>query len=81
MVPSIFIFLLSVFIVVYELPSFLQGESKKGLVVFSVFLIAGMTLSILQTLRMPVPNPTVFITFIFEPLSHMIDGMLGIGGG
>ena len=81
MVPSIFIFLLSVFIVVYELPSFLQGESKKGLVVFSVFLIAGMTLSILQTLRLPVPNPTAFITFIFEPLAHIIDEMLGIGRG
>lgn len=81
MVPSIFIFLLSVFIAVYELPSLLEGESRKDLVVFGVFLAAGMTLSILQVLRMPVPNPIVFITFIFEPLVRIIDEMLGIGRG
>lgn len=79
--PSIFIFLLSVFITLYELPSLLQGESRKVLLLFGFFLIAGMTLSILQALHIPVPNPTVFITFIFEPLAHIIDGMLGIGRG
>lgn len=81
MMPSIFIFLLSVFIAVYELPSLLQGESRKDLVIFGMILVTGTTLSILQILHIPVPNLTALITFIFEPLAHMIDGMLGIGRG
>ncbi|MFB9757375.1 hypothetical protein [Ectobacillus funiculus] len=81
MVPSISIFLLAVFIAMYELPSLLQQESRKDLTVFVIFLAAGMTLSILQVLRIPIPNPTVVITFIFEPLVHIIDRVLGIRRG
>lgn len=81
MMPSIFIFLLSVFIGVYELSSLLEGKTRKDLVVFVLFLIAGMALSILQTLRIPVPNPIALITFIFEPVVHIIDEILGIGRG
>ncbi|MFP3125519.1 hypothetical protein OH784_22800 [Ectobacillus funiculus] len=78
MVPSISIFLLAVFIAMYELPSLLQQESRKDLAVFVIFLAAGMTLSILQVLRISIPNPIVVITFIFEPLAHVIDRVLGI---
>lgn len=81
MVPSIFIFLFSVFIAVHELPALLQRESRKGLAVFGVLFIVGITLSILQALHIPVPNPTVLITFIFEPIAHIIDEILGIGRG
>ncbi|NYF24412.1 hypothetical protein [Sporosarcina sp. JAI121] len=52
-----------------EVPSLLQKNYKKELVVFLLFLSIGVGLGIVQALGKPIPNPMDFLTFIFNPLN------------
>lgn len=66
------ILLLGVGIAFYEVPKLVRQKMWRELVAFSGFLLAGLALTIAQTLGLPVPNPTRAIEFIFSPLSKLI---------
>ena len=53
----------------YEVPGMVRQKQWGEMAAFSVFLLAGLTLSILMILNVKVPNPTRLIDAIFEPLA------------
>ncbi|MER2060189.1 MAG: hypothetical protein ABTA16_15320 [Niallia sp.] len=54
-----------------EVPSLLQKNYKKELVVFLLLLSIGVGLGIVQALGKTIPNPMDFLTFIFNPLNDI----------
>ncbi len=57
---------------VFEVPRLLQPEKKGELIAFSCFLLTGMALAVAITLRLPVPNPTSGIEFVFSPITRLL---------
>jgi hypothetical protein len=57
-------------IALWEAPPLLKARQWKDLTVFTVILLAGFTLALLQVLGVKVPNPTKGL----ETLSQMIFG-------
>jgi len=56
----------------FEVPGLLQPEKRGELIAFSCFLLIGMALAVAMTLRLPVPNPTSGIEFVFNPVTKLI---------
>lgn len=58
-----------------EVPALLKKKQRKDLWVFSILLLFGIALNIMEILEMPIPNPLEGITAIFRPFSHMMQGI------
>ncbi len=63
-------------ITIIEAPYLVRKRMIKELCIFAVILFIGMTLSILQVLRIPLPNPLDWITAMIKPISDAVLGML-----
>ncbi|WP_243388037.1 hypothetical protein [Bacillus kexueae] len=59
-----------------EVPSLLRNQQRKELIVFSVILLIGYVLSILEGLQVELPNPLDVITFIYKPISDWLYSFL-----
>ena len=72
MLNSLGILLVATVIIFIEVPSLLEKKQKKELIVFSILLIIGVTLSILRAFGINIPNPLDLLTFIFKPMNDLI---------
>jgi hypothetical protein len=66
------ILLTSVAIAALEIPSLVKNRKYKEFVGFCCFLFLGTLLSIAHSLRLKIPNPLDFITFVFQPVSKFM---------
>ncbi len=66
------LFLLFIGIILLEVPGLVKKKMWRELVAFSVYLLAGMALSIPQVLGIKLPNPTRVIETVFKPLSELL---------
>ena len=72
MLNSLGILLVATVIIFIEVPSLLEKKQKKELIVFSILLFIGVTLSILRAFGINIPNPLDLLTFIFKPMNDLI---------
>lgn len=59
-------------ITLYEVPSLLERNLKKELWVFSILLIFGVVLSIINSLNIDIPNPLDWLTVIYKSFTDLI---------
>ncbi|MGG1516336.1 hypothetical protein ABE504_13030 [Paenibacillus oryzisoli] len=59
-----------------EAPNLVRKKLIKELCMFLVLLVIGVTLSILQEIRIHLPNPLDWIIAVHKPISDFIFGML-----
>jgi hypothetical protein len=55
-----------------EAPYLIRKKMTKELYVFAGLLLVGEALSIMQVLRIPIPNPVHYITVIYKPISDFV---------
>ena len=72
MLNSLGILLVATVIIFVEVPPLLEKKQKKELIVFTIILIIGVTLSILRSFGINIPNPLDLLTFIFKPMNDLI---------
>ncbi|WP_419955083.1 hypothetical protein ACN6MT_05800 [Neobacillus niacini] len=72
MLKVIGILLIAAVILWMEVPPLLEKKDKKELVVFSIFLVIGLGLSIAQGLGKPIPNPLDLLTLVFKPIHDVL---------
>ncbi|MNY13096.1 hypothetical protein D3C86_1462120 [compost metagenome] len=70
------ILLSSAAIAMWELPSLKKKRLYKEFVIVSSLLLLGTILGIAQSRHMNLPNPLDLITFVFQPCSKIILGLL-----
>lgn len=69
---SITILIVSIIIAYIIIPPLMQKGEKKSIVVFTIILTIGAILNIAIGLKMNVPSPLDFITFIFMPIRKFL---------
>lgn len=69
---SITILIVSIIIAYIIIPPLMQKGEKKSIVVFTIILTIGAILNIAISLKMNVPSPFDFITFIFMPIRKFL---------
>ncbi|MCY9669708.1 hypothetical protein M5X11_33160 [Paenibacillus alginolyticus] len=57
-----------VFLILLELPALRKGKQYKEMTVFGFLLTVSLTIFIMQTLHIRVPNPLELISAIYERL-------------
>jgi hypothetical protein len=57
-----------------EIPSLLRAKLYREIGAFGLLLLLGMTMGILETMDVRLPNPLDWITAIHKPISDMIFG-------
>ncbi|MGE7918087.1 hypothetical protein ACQKM9_03940 [Viridibacillus sp. NPDC093762] len=72
MLPTIGILVISTAISLFEMPKLLKNNKTKELWVFIILLLIGTSLSIAVCLKVKLPNPLDWITFIYKPFSEFI---------
>lgn len=76
MISVILILAVAIIIVIIEVPPLVKAKQTKVLTVFSILLLFGVIVSIAQSLHWNVPNPSDWITYIFEPWYKIISSLL-----
>ncbi|MBE3519383.1 MAG: hypothetical protein IMW97_03660 [Firmicutes bacterium] len=59
-------------IAAYEIPEIVRKREWKELVVFSVLLLIGFTVSFFQTIGVKVPNPVKGIELIVKKIANLL---------
>jgi len=54
------------------MPTLLQQQLNRELIVFICFLLIGVTLALAMILDLPIPNPTNAVEYIFSPVVRML---------
>ncbi|RAP75744.1 hypothetical protein [Paenibacillus montanisoli] len=67
----------SLFVIGVEVPYLRRKGYKKELLVFSMLLAAGILLSVLEVIKIPLPNPLDMITAVYQPISDFVYALLG----
>jgi len=67
---------LAIGIILYEVPSLLTKNFKKEIWVFSILLIFGVILSIIESMNIEIPNPLEWLTIIYKPFTDFILDIL-----
>lgn len=65
-----------VIVCIIEIPKMLQGKLIKELVTFSVFLLLGTVMAVLKSLDIKFPNPSDFVSWVFSPVSDIMQSLL-----
>lgn len=66
------IIVVTIGIIIFEVPPLVQKGFKKELVVFSILLAIGAVLSILKALEVKIINPFDILTTIYKPFANLI---------
>lgn len=74
--PILGILTVGTLIALYEIPTLLKNKHIKELYVFSVLLIFGVILSIIESLNIDIPNPSDWIAFMYKPFSDILYSIL-----
>ncbi|MEW9674212.1 hypothetical protein [Ammoniphilus sp. 3BR4] len=69
------IVVIGVIMMFIEVPSLLKKKQRRDLWVFSILLLFGVGLNILEQQDVNIPNPFEGITAIFQPYSDVISGL------
>lgn len=59
-------------IVLFEVPGLVKKKMWRELVVFSVYMVFGASLSILEVLQIEVLNPAKVIEALLKPLTDLL---------
>lgn len=59
-----------------EIPKMLSRKLYKELAAFCILLVTGMTLSILKSLNVKIPNPSDLVAWVYSPLKEVMKSML-----
>lgn len=70
------ILMLATFTGLLELPQLLRKQLHAESWVFSSLLFIGTVLSILHFERVKLPNPLDWITYVYQPVSQFVFGIL-----
>lgn len=62
-------------IVLFEVPKLWKNKMWKELVVFAGFLLISMVMAFTAVFDIKLPNPTVLIDMVFEPISHVVASL------
>lgn len=76
MITSITTILIGSMIAFIEGPALFRKKLRREIWIFFTLLLMGILLSILLELRMPLPNPLDWLTFIYKPISDFVFGIL-----
>jgi hypothetical protein len=68
----LFIFLATVYIILFELPYLLKKKLKKELWIFSILIIFAFGLGIAKGLNVQIPSPIIWVDIAFKPINHLI---------
>ncbi len=74
--PILGIVIVGIAIALYEVPTLLKKKYIRELWVFSILLIFGVVLSIIESLNVDIPNPSDWIAIIYKPLSDFLFNIL-----
>ncbi|MGG1550201.1 hypothetical protein [Paenibacillus ferrarius] len=55
-----------------EIPALWKKKQHKDFMIFCGLLLLGSILGIAHSLRMKLPNPLDFISFVFQPVSKVL---------
>lgn len=69
---SMIVILVSLMIAYIMIPTLLKKGEKKTIFAFSILLFIGAILNIAIGLKINIPSPLDFITFIFTPIRKML---------
>ncbi|TKI65949.1 hypothetical protein FC756_15560 [Lysinibacillus mangiferihumi] len=69
---SMIVILVSLIIAYITIPPLLKKGEKKTIFAFSILLFIGAILNIAIGLKINIPSPLDFITFIFTPIRKML---------
>ncbi|MFD1036922.1 hypothetical protein ACFQ3N_00570 [Virgibacillus byunsanensis] len=75
MVGIIGILVITIVIILMEVPSLLKDGIKKDIIVFFTILLLGVGVSIALTMGVKIPNPVDAIQFMYKPLSDLISNL------
>jgi hypothetical protein len=56
----------------WDVPRLMRKKQRKDLLVYSLFMLAGLTLSILVAFHVYLPNPSKGLEAIFKPFSSLL---------
>lgn len=73
MLRAIGILLITVFIVLIDVPTMWKNKQKKELVVYSVILSIGVTFLILYAVGIKIPSPVDLFATIGKPLNNIFS--------
>lgn len=63
-----------ILLVGWDLPKIIRNNHKKELIVYSSLMLVGLTLSLLVSFHVPLPNPTKGLEALFKPFSLLLTG-------
>lgn len=69
------VLVIGVIMMLIEGPSLIKKKQKKDLWVFSILLLLGVVLNILEMREVTILNPLEVITPIFQPVSDVITNL------
>lgn len=67
------ILVIGVIVMFIEVPSLMKKKQRRDLWVFSILLLLGVVLNILENQKVTIPNPLDMITAVFQPYSDVIS--------
>lgn len=60
----------------YQVPPLIRNEKWGELAAFAVLWLVGLVLSVLLAVGVKLPNPTLAIEFLLEPIVKILDKLL-----
>ncbi|SFJ21570.1 hypothetical protein SAMN02799624_03644 [Paenibacillus sp. UNC496MF] len=70
------VLIMAALVVRFQYPRLKRNGQKKELAVSACLLAAAVTLSMLQSFRVELPNPLDWLTVVYKPLSKAVLSML-----
>lgn len=77
--PIIIIILVLAFgtiLCLYEIPKMVQNNSYRDLWTFCIILALGITITILKSLQVTLPNPSDWVAWAFSPFSELVKNYI-----
>lgn len=73
---SIFgILIVAIGMVLYEVPALIKKRLRKELWAFSILLMFGVFISIVESLNIDMPNPSDWLAIIYSPFNSLLDSI------